>query len=108
MVWYVDYQGGYVGRLDPNTGAVKEWRAPGAEASRPYAMALDGQDRIWFVETGVQPNRFVGFDPKTETFIGSTEIPSGGGAVRHMMFHEPTNTFWFGTDTNNIARATIR
>jgi virginiamycin B lyase len=108
MVWYVDYAGGYLGRLDPKTGEVKEWPAPSAAQSRPYAMALDGEGRIWFVETGVQPNQFVGFDPKTERFLGATPIPSGGGAVRHMMFHAPTNTFWFGTDTENIARATIR
>lgn len=80
---------------------------PGGPDSRPYAMAVDAQDRIWAVETGVQPNRFVGFDPKSETFFGTTEVPSGGGTVRHMVFHAPTNTIWFGADTNTIGRIVL-
>ena len=106
-VWYVDYADGYLGAYDPNTGEFEEWRAPSAERSRPYATELDAQGRIWFVETGVQPNLFVGFDPKTETFFGSTPIPSGGRTVRHMMYHAPTHTIWFGTDTENIGRAVL-
>src|SRR5690606_10939485 len=84
-VWYVDYAKGYLGRLDPASGSVREWAMPGGPDSRPYAMAVDAQDRIWAVETGVQPNRFVGFDPKSESFFGTTEVPSGGGTVRHMV-----------------------
>ncbi len=75
-------------------------RAPGRTAWRC-------RDRIWFVETGPSTNRFVGFDPQRETFFSSTPIPSRAGAVRHMYFHEPTSAVWFGTDTNNIARANV-
>ncbi len=107
QIWYVDYAGGYVGRLNPTTGEVREWAAPAKENSRPYAMTVDDQDRIWFVETGVQPNRLVGFDPKTGEFFSSTEIKSGGGAVRHMVFHAPTRSIWFGTDANTIGRAKL-
>lgn len=106
-VWYVDYAKGYLGRLDPASGSVREWAMPGGPDSRPYAMAVDAQDRIWAVETGVQPNRFVGFDPKSETFFGTTEVPSGGGTVRYMVFHAPTNTIWFGADTNTIGRIVL-
>jgi virginiamycin B lyase len=107
MVWYVDHEVGYLGRMDPKTGEVEEWASPGGTESRPYAMTIDDQARIWYVETGVSPNQLVGFDPNTEKFFSVTPVPSGGGAVRHMVFHAPTNTIWFGTDTNNIARATI-
>ena len=104
-VWYVDYARGALGRLDPATGAVREWEAPGGAGSRPYAMAVDARDRIWFAETGSEPNRLVGFDPATEEFFAVAPIPSGGGTVRHMVFHEPTLSLWFGTDTNTIGRA---
>ena len=106
-VWYVDYAGGQLGRYDPRTRQFKEWAMPGGAQSRPYAMAVDDQDKVWFVETGAQPNRFVGFDPKTEQFFGTTAIPSGGGAVRHMVFHRPTREIWFGTDANTIGRAKL-
>jgi len=108
MVWYVDYAGGYLGRYNPDTEQVDEWRAPGEDDSRPYAVASDADGRIWFVETGMQPNRFVGFDPETESFTDPVEIPSGGGTVRHMVFDERSNSFWFGTDANTIGRAEVK
>ena len=80
---------------------------PDGEDSLPYSMAVDDKDHIWFVESGLRPNRFVGFDPETEEFFSITEIESGGGTVRHMMFHEPSRSIWFGTDTNYIGRASV-
>lgn len=32
---------------------------------------------------------------------------SGGGAVRHMVFHAPSREIWFGTDTNTIGRIKV-
>ncbi|GIV62023.1 MAG: hypothetical protein KatS3mg044_0889 [Rhodothermaceae bacterium] len=107
VVWYVDYAGGYLGRYDPETKAFKEWLMPGGANARPYGMAVDDRDRLWFVESGLDPNRFTGFDPATEEFFASAEIPSGGGTVRHMYFHAPTRTVWFGCDTNTIGRARL-
>ncbi len=107
MVWYVDYARGSLGRMDPATGEVTEWPAPGGEESRPYGMTADHEDRLWFVETGPEPNRLVGFDPETGEYFSITEIESGGGAVRHMVFDAPTSSIWFGTDTNTIGRAVV-
>jgi len=106
-VWYVDYQQGALGRYDPATGDIREWPAPSAADSRPYGMAVDDLDRIWFVETGPSPNRFVGFDTRSETFVAETAIPSGGGSVRHMEYHAATQSVWFGTDTNMLGRASL-
>lgn len=108
QVWYVDYAAGYLGAYNPETGAIREWRAPGADMSGPYAMEVDQHGRIWFVETHPEVNQFVGFDPATEAFFATAPVPSGGGSVRHMWFDAATNTIWFGTDTNNLGRAVIR
>ncbi len=107
MVWYVDYAGGMLGRLDPRTERVQEWAMPAGERSHPYAMAADSAGRLWFVETGPQPNRFVGFDPARGVFAEPVAIESGGGAVRHMFFDRKTNAIWFGTDTNTLGRARL-
>jgi virginiamycin B lyase len=107
MIWYVDYARGYLGRLDPKTGEVKEWANPGGASSRPYAMAVDDMDRLWFFETNPGPNRLVGFDPKREIFFSVNEIESGGGTVRHMVFDEANREIWFGTDANTIGRAQV-
>ena len=106
-VWYVDHAEGYLGRYDPVLRLFEEWAIPGGSRARPYGMAVDGFDRIWFVETGLDPNRFVGFDPRSEQFTWMTDIPSSGGTVRHMFFHEQSGTIWFGTDANTVGRAQI-
>ena len=106
-IWYVDWAGGRLGRFDPESESFDEWSLPGGADSRPYAMAADAQGRIWAFETGVSPNRLVGFDPATGEFFASGEVPSGGGTVRHMVYHAPTHTLWFGTDTNTIGRARL-
>lgn len=106
-VWYVDYAEGYLGVFDPATKSIQEWPLPSGEDASPYAMAIDAQDRIWLVETGVYPNRFVGFDPADDSFFSMTPLPSGGGTVRHMMYHRASGTIWFGTDANTIGRAKV-
>lgn len=106
-LYYVDYARGTLGRFDPKTREVAEWAMPSGGGARPYGMAVDSQDRIWFVETGVSPNTFVGFAPDSETFFSVTPIPSGAGSVRHMNYHAPTRTVWFGTDNNTLGRAKV-
>ena len=106
-IWYVDYTRGYLGRFDPASKQFKEWALPGGAGALPYAMSMDDKDRLWLVETGSQPNRFVGFDPKTEKFFGITPVPSGGGTVRHMMFDKKSGQIWFGTDNNTVGRAEV-
>ena len=56
--------------------------------SRPYGMAVDKNDRIWIVETGMQPNRLVGFDSASSSFLNETDIPSGADSVRHMYYNQ--------------------
>lgn len=106
-IWYVDYADGKLGMYDPGTKEIREWDAPSGSDSRPYAMAMDSDDRVWFVETGPDPNQFVGFDIAAEEFFSVTEIGSGGGTVRHMYFHPPGNEIWFGTDANTLGRARL-
>ena len=106
LVWYADYTQGYIGNYNPESGEFKEWKTPSEQAG-PYAMAADNLGRVWFVETWPQPNLLVGFDPLPGTFFSVTPIPSGAGAVRHMVYDAPRNSLWFGTDTNNLAQAVL-
>ena len=109
-VWYVDHARGFLGRLDPATGRGEEWAAPSGGTSRPYAMSVDERDRIWYVESGVVPNQLVGFDTKTRKVVSTTPIPSNGATrntVRHMVYHAPTKSIWFGTDAGTIGRARL-
>jgi virginiamycin B lyase len=107
VIWYGDYSRGYIGSYNPDNGETNEWKLPSGESSRPYAVTVDDKDRVWLVETGVDPNMFVGFDTNSKEFVASEAVPSGGGTVRHMVFDEATNTIWFGTDTNYLGRAQL-
>jgi virginiamycin B lyase len=107
VVWYVDYARGKLGRFEPESEEITEWDNPGGPESRPYGMAIDAADRIWFVETGSAPNQFVGFDPATESFISVTEVGGPPGAIRHMYYDEAENVVWFGTDWDTVGRAVL-
>jgi virginiamycin B lyase len=85
MVYYSDYAHGYLGRFDPTTEKAEEWRSPGGADSEPYAITVTPDGMVWYVETGLTPNRIIGFNPKTQTFSNPTPIPSGGGVVRNMV-----------------------
>ncbi len=106
-LWYVDYAGGFLGQYNPSTDEFNEWEMPSAAGARPYGVAVDDEDRIWFVETGPQPNKFVGFDPMTQQFFSINEVESGGRSIRHMYFHPETREIWFGADSNTIGRAKL-
>lgn len=107
-IWYTDYSRGFLGRLDPASGAVKEWELPAKGASLPYAMTVDDQDRLWVVETGIQPNRLVGFDSKSQRFFGHTDIgEKSANTVRHMVFDPKTRSIWYGSDQGQLGRAIV-
>jgi virginiamycin B lyase len=82
-VYFTDYQGGNLGRLDPVSGAAKMWPSPGGTGSNPYGIAITPDGMVWYSESGVTPNTVIRFNPKTQEFARAN-IPSGGGTVRNM------------------------
>ncbi len=106
-IWWGDNAMGHIGVYDPKSRSMQEWATPGGEAAGIYALAVDDKDRVWYVETGLQPNRFVGFDTETEQFISVDEVPSGGMTIRHMVFDEKSNAIWFATDANTVGKVVV-
>jgi virginiamycin B lyase len=45
---------GYLGRLYPKSGLVKEWPSPGGAGSRPYGIAVRPDGSVWYSESGVK------------------------------------------------------
>jgi len=105
-IWYADYARGYLGRLDPTTGEVKEWPSPSGPQSQPYGIAAV-QDIIWYNESAVRPNTLVRFDPKTEQFQ-TWLIRSGGGVVRHMMATPQGNLVLACSGVNRVALVEVK
>jgi virginiamycin B lyase len=99
-VWYGDEPRGFLGRIDPKTGKVREYAMPGGAGSRPYALTKDGKDRLWISQTGPD-KKLVAFDPKTQQFVSVNEV---SGTIRHMMYDAKSGALWFGTDANQLGR----
>lgn len=105
-IWYTDYARGYLGRLDPASSEVKEWASPAGTKSQPYGIeVIDG--KVWYSESGVQPNTVVMFDPATEKFQ-TWPIPSGGGVVRNVSVTKDGNLALALSGVNKIGLVEIR
>ena len=107
LVYYSDNARGYVGRLDSATRKTQEWRSPGGADSEPYAIAVTPDGMVWYVETGLTPNRIIGFDPTTQTFSIPTPIPSGRGVVRNMVATPDGKLYLACSGVNKIGIAEI-
>jgi streptogramin lyase len=60
---------GYLGRLDADTGKVREWLLPGGPKSEPYDIWAIKDVIIWYSELGTTPDRArFRFDPNAEQF----------------------------------------
>ena len=103
IVWYVNSGAGRLGRLDPKTGAIREWDSPSGERSHPYGIAvLDGA--VWYNESGVRPDMLVRFDIANETFQ-SWPIKSGNihaGILRNARTTREGTLLIHQTATNRI------
>lgn len=106
-VYYTDYRRGRLGMLDPATGKVTDWALPGGPGSLPYGMIIDDQNRVWVAETGSQPNKLVGFDPKSGRFFHNSVIPGERNTVRHMFFDKKTKQIWWGMDSGTIVKLDV-
>jgi virginiamycin B lyase len=106
-IWWGDYTRGKLGRLNPATGQITEYDNPGGLRSLPYAMTADDRDRIWYVETGQQPNRLVAVDGRNGQVLGTWAVPGTPNTVRHMVFDPRTRSLWFGTDYNDLVRVRL-
>jgi virginiamycin B lyase len=68
-IWYSPHRSSYIGRLDPKTGAVKEYRVPPVPAGvlpGTHWIFVDKNDIVWGSENWA--HNIWRFDPKTEEF----------------------------------------
>ena len=101
-IWYSVASSGRLGRLDPATGAQKEYDIlpfSKVKASRPYGIVADPEDKIWFGDGGLG-GALVRFDPDTETF---TYYPEPRQADNPNLDVTREGAIIFSTRSNNQA-----
>jgi streptogramin lyase len=77
IVWYSDISGGYLGRLNPKTGEVKEWKTPLLKPGSPEGaldIQVDQDGNVWL---GMRQQGGISrFDRQTETFQAWSAPPA--------------------------------
>jgi len=62
-IWFTANFAGYIGKLDPSTGKITEYKLPNPEARDPHTLLFDQNGILWFT---VQSANMIGrLDPKT-------------------------------------------
>jgi streptogramin lyase/mono/diheme cytochrome c family protein len=67
-IWYTPHRSPYIGKLDPRTGVVQEYRVPDTAGALPgtHRVWVDKNDIVWVSENWA--HNLTRFDPKTERF----------------------------------------
>jgi virginiamycin B lyase len=99
-IWWVGQWGNLIGRLDPATGAMKEWPLPAN--AMPHTVTIDGKGNAWY--TG-NKNGTIGYlDPKTEK-ITEYKMPDPKAKDPHTLIFDRKGIAWFSLqDANMIGR----
>jgi virginiamycin B lyase len=97
MIWWAGQWGNLIGRINPKTGAMKEWPLP-ADA-KPHSVFADRQGHIWYTGNG---NGTIGrFDPKTET-IKVFAMPDPKARDPHTAVVDKAGIIWFTMQLSNM------
>jgi virginiamycin B lyase len=99
-VWWTGQFANVLGRLDPKTGAMKEFPLK-TPASGPHGLVADNGGNIWY--TGISKNHIGKLDPKTGAV---TEYPIKDPKARgpHTPIFDQKGTLWFTLQSGMVGR----
>jgi virginiamycin B lyase len=92
-LYFTDYTGGNLGKLDISIGALVLIPTPGGADSSPYGLTIAPDGTVWYCETGIQPKTIIHFNPGSNTF-SRVPIRFGAGVV-HSMSAAPDGRIYF-------------
>ncbi len=96
-IWWVGQFGNILGRLDPRTGAMKEWELP--PGTLPHSVTLDRDGTPWFTGNG---NGTVGkLDPATGKFT-VYKMPDPAARDPHTPIFDRDGVLWFTLQQSNM------
>jgi virginiamycin B lyase len=99
-VWFVEREANKIGRLDPATGKIDEFKTPGVDVPRRMGADWDGNVWVGFHETG----KLVKFDQKTAQMTMYNPPTENNGAY-HVVSDPKHKVLWLTEQTaDKIAR----
>lgn len=96
-IWWVGQWGNVIGRLDPTTGAMKEWPLPAN--AKPHTVTIDAKGIPWY--TG-NVNATVGYlDPATGK-VTEFKMPDPNAKDPHTLIFDRKGIAWFTMQNSNM------
>ncbi|MBB6123049.1 virginiamycin B lyase family protein [Sphingobium subterraneum] len=114
IAWYADFGRQFLGRLDPKTGAVKEYPIPVVHPEQPkgnLGVEADSEGTIW---VAMHHQAAIGmFNPKTEKFKifalpKNLHTPSTQLSQFSTLNHAVDGKIWTMTGGNTVARLDLK
>jgi virginiamycin B lyase len=102
-LWFLDFGGENIGRIDAKTGAIKLYPTP-TKRSRPRRGRIDAQGRIWFAEFG--SDRVGMFDTNTEQFK-EWKVPNPFYAPYDAALDKEGNLWTGGMNSDRVTRINV-
>lgn len=96
-IWWAGQWGNLIGKIDPKTGAMKEYPLP--EKSKPHNVTLDSAGNVWC--TGNKNGTIGKFDPKTEK-ITVYKMPDPKAKDPHTAIFDSKGILWFTLQHSNM------
>ncbi|MGI9335833.1 MAG: Vgb family protein [Gammaproteobacteria bacterium] len=96
-IWWAGQWGNLIGRIDPRTGAMKEYPLPAG--SMPHSVTVDRTGKVWY--TGNKNATIGKLDPntgKTTTF----RMPDPAAKDPHTAIFDAQDTLWFTLQHSNM------
>lgn len=97
-LWFTEQMKNKIGRLDPKSGAFKEYSL-NLEDSGPHGLVSDREGNIWF--TGNFKGYIGKLDPRTGT-VTEYKIPDPKGEDPHTAVFDSHDLLWFTLQTANM------
>lgn len=98
-IWWTGQYASRLGRLDPTTGAMKEFPLKTAD-SGPHGLVEDRDGHIWF--TGISQNYVGRLDPSTGD-VNEYPLPEGFRGP-HTPIFDQNGTLWFTVQSGAVGR----
>ena len=96
-IWWAGQFGNLIGRIDPKTGAMKEYKLP--ENANPHSVTPDRGGNIWY--TGNNNATIGKFDPRSG-IITEYKMPDPAARDPHTAEFDKNGTLWFTLQQSNM------
>jgi virginiamycin B lyase len=96
-IWWAGQWGNLLGRIDPKTGAMKEYPLP--ENAMPHSVTIDAQGNVWY--TGNKNGTVGKLDPHTGA-ITEYKMPDPAAKDPHTAIFDGQGVMWFTLQLSNM------